>query len=82
MSVAPGGTAQSKPVVRLSSSRAARLALLLSGLEEGVDPVAADVAGAAGDQDGHVARPFRAITLVRLPRRKIRPSVNARVRAR
>jgi hypothetical protein len=45
---------------------------LLSGLEEGVNHVAADVAGAAGDQDGHVASPFKAITIVRLPRRKIR----------
>jgi hypothetical protein len=45
---------------------------LLSGLEEGVNHVAADVAGAAGDQDRHVASRFRAITIVRLPRRKIR----------
>jgi hypothetical protein len=51
----------------------------LLSLEEGVNPVAANVAGAAGDQDGHVAG---AITLVCLPRRKIRPDVNARVRAR
>jgi len=58
MSVAPGGTAQSKPVVRLSSTTCS---LLLSGLEEGVNPVAADVdvAGAAGDQDGVVSRIFR-----------------------
>jgi ribonuclease PH len=38
---------------------------LLSGLEEGVNHVAADVAGAAGDQDRHVANPLRAITIVR-----------------
>jgi hypothetical protein len=44
---------------------------LLSSLEEGMNHVAADVAGAAGDQDGHVASPFRAITIVRLPRRNI-----------
>jgi hypothetical protein len=45
---------------------------LLSGLEEGVNHVAADVASAAGDQDRHVMSQFRAITIVRLPRRKIR----------
>ena len=50
---------------------------LLSGVEEGVSHVAADVAGAAG-----AVSPFRAFTIVRLPRRKIRWSMNARVRAR
>ena len=39
---------------------------LLSGLEEGVNHVAADVPGAAGNQDRHVANPLRAITIVRL----------------
>jgi len=48
---------------------------LLSGLEEDVNHVAADVASAAGDQDGHVASRVKAITIVRLPRRKIRWSV-------
>jgi hypothetical protein len=37
-----------------------------------VSHVAADVAGAAGDQDRHVVSPFTAITSARLPRRKIR----------
>jgi len=55
---------------------------LLSSVEEGVSHVAADVAGAAGDQDRHAVSPFRAFTIVRLPRRKIRWSMNARVRAR
>jgi hypothetical protein len=31
---------------------------LLSGVEEGVNHVAADVAGAAGDQDPQVVSPF------------------------
>jgi len=53
-----------------------------SGVEEGKNHVAADVAGAAGNQDCHAVSPFKTISIVRLPRRKIRWSVNAQVRAR
>jgi hypothetical protein len=52
MSVAPGGTAQSNPG---SDYRALRPGL---GIEEGVNHVAADVAGPASDQDRHVVSPF------------------------
>ena len=49
---APGATAQSKPVVRLSSTTHA-----LAGIDERDDHVASDIAGAAGDQDRHAVGP-------------------------
>ncbi len=40
----------------------------LAGIDEGVDHVTADIAGAAGDEDRHVLGPPKSLIIVRLSR--------------